>query len=186
MIGDLDWKLAWQGIGTLRPKTLDISTWDKGPDRIKKVFSIFDSSLCENNTDMEYMKRTLAQVTLKVKWLLFLTCLILQLTFRTRNSVHRSLAQNSWLYSMWVERSSGLKWTILESFRGVESIFEIFVIVFCSKVTSGKDCFCLFDGRDLEILWWFCRGRYTSGSQTALLYLLQRLKWCTFWFWIIL
>ena len=68
MIGDLDWKLAWQGIGTLRPKTLDISTWDKGPDRIKKVFSIFDSSLCENNTDMEYMKRTLAQVTLKVKW----------------------------------------------------------------------------------------------------------------------
>ena len=29
MIGDLDWKLAWQGIGTLRPKTLDISTWDK-------------------------------------------------------------------------------------------------------------------------------------------------------------
>ena len=67
MIGDLDWKLAWQGIGTLRPKTLDIATWDKGPDRIKKVFSIFDSSLCENNTDMEYMKRTLAQVTLKVK-----------------------------------------------------------------------------------------------------------------------
>ena len=72
MIGDLDWKLAWQGIGTLRPKTLDISTWDKGPDRIKKVFSIFDSTLCENNTDMEYMKRTLAQVTLKVKWLIFI------------------------------------------------------------------------------------------------------------------
>ena len=95
MIGDLDWKLAWQGIGTLRPKTLDIATWDKGPDRIKKVFSIFDSSLCENNAYMEYMKRTLAQVTLKVKWLLFLTCLILQLTHRMRNSVHRSLAQNS-------------------------------------------------------------------------------------------
>ena len=66
-LGDLDWKLAWQGIGTLRPKTLDISTWDKGPDRIKKVFSIFDSSLCESNADMEYMKKTLAQVTLKVK-----------------------------------------------------------------------------------------------------------------------
>ena len=70
MIGDLDWKLAWQGIGTLRPKTLDIATWDKGPDRNKKVFSIFDSTLCENDTDMVYMKRTLAQVTLKVKWFL--------------------------------------------------------------------------------------------------------------------
>ena len=95
MIGELDWKLAWQGIGTLRPKTLDITTWDKGPERIKNVFSIFDSSLCENNTDMKYMKRTLAQVTLKVKWLFFLTCLIPQLTHRTRNSVHRSLAQIS-------------------------------------------------------------------------------------------
>ena len=125
-------------------------------------------------------------VYLWVDFRVILTYLILQLTHRTIKSVHRSLAQISWLYSMWVERSSGLKLKISESFQGVENIFEIFVIVFCSKVTSGKDCVCLFDGRDLEILWWFCRGGYTSGSQTALSYLLQRLKWCTFCFWMIL
>ena len=40
---------------------------------------------------------------------------------------------------MWVERSSGLKWTILESFRGVESIFEIFFycLLFKGHVWEG-------------------------------------------------
>ena len=67
LIADLDWKLAWKGIGSLRPKTLDITSWDKkGADRIKKVFSIFDSTPWDNNANMIYMRRTLAQVTLKV------------------------------------------------------------------------------------------------------------------------
>ena len=65
-LGDLDWKLAWKGIGSLRPKTLEISSWEKGPERTKKIFSIFDSSLCNKDSTMVYMKRTLEQVTLKV------------------------------------------------------------------------------------------------------------------------
>ena len=66
-LGDLDWKLAWKGIGSLRPKTLDISSWDKEPDRTKKVFSIFDSTPWDDNANMVYMTRVLAQVTLKVR-----------------------------------------------------------------------------------------------------------------------
>ena len=118
---------------------------------------------------------------------LVITCLILQLTHRMRNSVHRSLVQTSWWYSMSVEQSSGLKWTILESFQGVQNLFCTYW--YCFEVTSGKDCFCLFDGRDLEILWWFCRGRYTSGSQKMLIncfyIFLLRLEWFVLLFWII-
>ena len=58
--------MAWKGIGTLRPKTLDITSWDKGADRTKKVFSIFDATPWDNNANMIYMSRALAQVTLKV------------------------------------------------------------------------------------------------------------------------
>ena len=63
-LGDPDWKLAWKGIGSLRPKTLDISSWDKKP---KQVFSIFDSTPWDNDANMVYMRRALAQVTLKVR-----------------------------------------------------------------------------------------------------------------------
>ena len=67
-LGDQDWKLAWKGIGNLRPKTLDISSWEKEPDVCtKKVFTIFDSTPWDNDANMVYMRRALAQVTLKVR-----------------------------------------------------------------------------------------------------------------------
>ena len=85
-LGDLDWKLAWKGIGSLRPKTLDISSWDKEPDRTKKVFSIFDSTPWDDNANMVYMTRVLAQVTLKVRR----SSALFQL-LRTRKCFHLSL-----------------------------------------------------------------------------------------------
>ena len=67
-LGGQDWKLAWKGIGSLRPKTLDISSWEKEPGvPIKKVFSMFDSTPWDNDANMVYMRRALAQVTLKVR-----------------------------------------------------------------------------------------------------------------------
>ena len=67
-LGGQDWKLAWKGIGSLRPKTLDISSWEKEPGvRTRKVFSMFDSTPWDNDANMVYMRRALAQVTLKVR-----------------------------------------------------------------------------------------------------------------------
>ena len=167
-LGDLDWKLAWKGIGSLRPKTLEISSWEKGPERTKKIFSIFDSSLCNKDSTMVYMKRTLEQVTLKVDPLVSIVFFI---GFVNRRATKCSPDPTSWLFSTWVVVNSGRKWPISESCRGICQWFHA-IFSTPAKVTSGKNCICIVDGRNTEILWRFCGWRDSSGMHNDFQYTL--------------
>ena len=153
-----DWKLAWKGIGNLRPKTLEIPSWNQGPGRIKNVFSIFDSTPWENDSNMVYMRKALAQVTMKVP-----QCSILfPLLFCSGREIFSSCL---WIWPA-NDTQCGRQW-ILDKSCKPEKVAEVFpakLKMYKSKVAFGKNCVCLIDGRDLKILRWFCGRRYSAGS----------------------